>query len=198
MGVNPAISVIVPCYNLEQYILECLNSLKTQSFKDFEVIIVDDGSMDSSRKIIRNFLESAGERFCLIEKSNGGVSSARNAGLHVSKGEYVTFVDGDDWVAVDYLNNLYKCAVNSGADLCVSPMGAFTSKGDKCVVGEFTYLEMKTKRDCLFGIDKMKFLFQSPCCKLYKNEIIGSKSLEFDETCNFGGFIIQFGLLFKC
>ena len=99
------ISVIVPVYNIVDFIGNCLRSLAEQTIYDFEVIIVDDSSTDQSNSIIKQFCRQD-TRFQLISKSNGGVSSARNIGLKCAKGEYIAFVDGDDYVAADYLEFL--------------------------------------------------------------------------------------------
>ncbi len=101
------ISVIVPIYNVEQYLERCLKSIQNQSFTDYEVILVDDGATDHSGKIADDFVKEH-ERFSVIHKENGGLSDARNAGLSKAKGEYVCFIDSDDMVHPDYLKCLYE------------------------------------------------------------------------------------------
>ena len=91
------ISIIVPVYNVDAYIRDCLNSIARQTYKNIEVIMVDDGSTDASGQICDRYCE-LDERFHVIHKKNGGVSSARNSGLEAARGEYIGFVDPDDWI----------------------------------------------------------------------------------------------------
>ena len=101
------ISVIIPIYNVERYIRECLQSVARQSFSAYEVLMVDDGSTDRSGRIAQEYADRY-SRFRLIHKENGGLSSARNAGLEQAKGMYVCFVDADDYITEDYLCRLYE------------------------------------------------------------------------------------------
>ena len=102
---QPKISIIVPVYNSEKYLCACIDSILSQSFRDFELILVDDGSRDSSPRICDDYAQKDG-RVKVIHKANGGVSAARNDGLDIAKGEYVTFIDSDDWVEREYLETL--------------------------------------------------------------------------------------------
>lgn len=97
MNSTPKISIIVPVYNVEKYLRRCLDSIVAQTFTDWECICVDDGSPDGSGKILDEYA-AKDKRFVIIHKENGGVSSARNAGLDIARGEYVTFCDSDDWI----------------------------------------------------------------------------------------------------
>ena len=99
------ISVIVPVYNVEEYIEECLDSIKNQTFTDFEVILVNDGSTDNSQAICELYCDQD-SRFCLINQENKGQSIARNRGVAESKGKFIVFIDSDDIVSVDLLNQL--------------------------------------------------------------------------------------------
>lgn len=100
-------SIIIPVYNCEQYIKRCIESLKKQTFRDFEVLIIDDGSTDNSKKIIEHFIQDD-KHFIYLYKNNAGVSSARNLGLSQSKGNYVIFIDSDDWVEPTLLEEIYN------------------------------------------------------------------------------------------
>lgn len=112
---NPLISVIVPVYNREKYIEKCIRSITEQSYRNLEIIIVNDGSTDGSLEIINSFADSD-SRIRVIDKPNGGVSSARNAGLKEAKGEFIGFVDGDDYIEDDMYLTLIN-AVNEGVDI---------------------------------------------------------------------------------
>lgn len=102
----PLISVLIPIYNVEPYIRECLESVLRQTYPNFEIIVVDDGSTDKSAQICKGYLKRA-KGFTLIEKENGGVSSARNRCIQEAHGEYYTFIDGDDTVDETYLSDLF-------------------------------------------------------------------------------------------
>lgn len=115
---KPIISIIVPSYNVELYIRRCLDSIKNQSFSNFEVIVVDDGSQDSSPKIAEKFAEND-MRFKVIRQDNNGQGSARNNGIELAQGEYLSFVDSDDWVHKDYLLKLYDCIQTTEADIAM-------------------------------------------------------------------------------
>lgn len=97
-------SLIVPAYNIENYIEKCLDSLEGQTFRDFEVILVDDGSSDSTRTIVEHFITGKETQYRLISQKNRGLSSARNTALKYAIGQYIVFVDGDDWIEPDYLS----------------------------------------------------------------------------------------------
>lgn len=112
------ISIIVPVYNVELYIARCLNSIKKQSFLEFEAILVDDGSIDNSFEIAKKFAQED-ERFKVIRQENNGQGSARNHGIDIAKGEYIAFVDSDDWLHEDYLLKLYDCIKKSDADIAM-------------------------------------------------------------------------------
>ena len=111
----PLISVIVPIYKAEQYIARCLDSIKAQSFTDFEVIMIDDGSPDRSGSIAERY--TADPRFKLYRQENAGVGAVRNRGLSLAKGEYIAFVDSDDMIMPQHLDKLYNAARESSAHI---------------------------------------------------------------------------------
>lgn len=113
---NPVVSIIVPVYNKELYISRCLSSLHNQLFKNFEVLIVNDGATDSSAKVIADFLK-LDNRFRYFEQINQGVSSARNTGLAKANGEWLTFVDADDYIDETYLSDIMRTVAETPADL---------------------------------------------------------------------------------
>ena len=111
------ISIIVPIYNVEPYLRRCVDSLLKQSYADFELILVDDGSPDNCGAICDEYA-AMDDRVCVIHKPNGGLSDARNAGLKIAQGAYIAFVDSDDWVTPDYLERMLTALVETGADIC--------------------------------------------------------------------------------
>lgn len=110
------VSIIVPVYNVEQYLKECIESILAQAWKNFEVILVDDGSTDSSGKICDEYSQKK-EFISVIHKKNGGLSSARNAGIDVAQGDYLAFIDSDDVVHPRYLSELVAIVKKEKADL---------------------------------------------------------------------------------
>lgn len=111
------ISVIVPVYNTEKYLQRCVQSILSQTYKDFELILVDDGSTDGSLNICKNF-EAVDSRVRVISGANHGSSVARNIGLDAAVGEYLIFFDSDDWIELDMLSKMYTQAVSARADIC--------------------------------------------------------------------------------
>ncbi len=114
----PLVSVIVPVFNVEPFLAQCLESILAQTYPSLEIILVNDGSTDGSFEICKSFAERDG-RIILVNKTNGGLSDARNAGLAVFKGDYVCFVDSDDYVAPTYISRLFEAAYESDADISV-------------------------------------------------------------------------------
>lgn len=110
------ISIIIPVYNVEPYLERCVRSVLDQSFRDFEIILVNDGSTDRSPEICRR-LASLDGRIKVFDQVNGGLSDARNTGIREASGEYIAFIDSDDWVRQDFLNELQRNLEESGADI---------------------------------------------------------------------------------
>ncbi len=118
------ITVIVPVYNVENYLRKCLDSIITQTYKNIEIVVVNDGSTDASGEICKEFAEMD-HRITYIEQENAGLSAARNTGLNNMSGNYVTFVDSDDWIELDYVETLYKKITEYQADIAVGNYYSF-------------------------------------------------------------------------
>ena len=161
------ISIIVPVYKVEKYLCECVDSILAQTYENFELILVDDGSPDNSGKICDEYAEKD-KRIKVIHKENAGVSSARNTGLDNAKGEYITFIDSDDTVDKRYLELMYKKLEETKADLCFCHFDrfcddAFHSSNEKPFPN---FCTCDTKSDEFFNFVKRFFNF--------KNNILGS------------------------
>ncbi len=115
---SPIISIIVPVYKVEKYLRQCLDSIQNQTFKDWECILVDDGSPDNCGQICDEYAERD-SRFRVIHRENGGLSRARNSALHVARGEYIGFVDSDDWVEPEMFQHLYNLIIENDADIAM-------------------------------------------------------------------------------
>ena len=164
------ISVIVPVYKVEPYLRKCVDSVLGQTFKDFELILVDDGSPDNCGKICDEYA-AADDRVKVIHQANGGLSAARNAGIDWvmshSKSEYVTFIDSDDWVSPDYLSALCK-GTACGADVsCVSCYYVFNDNA-KCRRCDGSGWKIDAPEE--YWVDSLT-LGQMACAKLYRKEL---------------------------
>ncbi|MBR5160328.1 MAG: glycosyltransferase family 2 protein, partial [Thermoguttaceae bacterium] len=112
----PAISVIIPVYNVEPYLRECLDSVVNQTFRDIEIICVNDGSTDGSPAILEEYA-AKDSRIIIIHQQNGGLSAARNSGMNAAKGDFILFVDSDDYIKQNTLEITYNAAIESGAEM---------------------------------------------------------------------------------
>lgn len=112
------VSVIVPVYNSRKYLKECIESIINQDLEEIELILVNDGSTDNSLDICQKYAMKD-SRIKIIDKQNGGVSSARNAGIDAAKGEFIGFVDSDDWINPEMYSNMYKKVKETGSDICI-------------------------------------------------------------------------------
>lgn len=119
---RPKLSVIIPVYKVEKYIRQCLDSVYSQTFRDFEVIIIDDGSPDNCGKICDEYAEKYGDEIKtkVIHKKNGGLCRARNGGIDATQGEWITFVDSDDWLESDYYESIFKSLGDQNVDVFVA------------------------------------------------------------------------------
>lgn len=182
---EPKISVIVPVYNAGKYINRCVDSILAQTFTDFELILVDDGSLDDSLIICKKYVERD-NRVNVVSQTNGGPSKARNLGLKMSKGQYITFIDADDYILENYL----KALVEGSADFVLSGYTNFYEEFNnefKNIPGKNFYID-KNSVEFLKAIEyiETKGLLASPCCKLVKNNLLKDFNIQFDESLNYG------------
>lgn len=178
------ISIVVPVYNAEKYLDECLLSIHKQIYREWECIVVNDGSKDKSADICDEW-SGRDARFRVIHQPNGGVSKARNAGLAVAKGEFVTFIDSDDWVDENYLETL-----NNGkyCDLIVAGIQYEYQDGRKEIrkpTEKFAFSLDEKGLDAFVRVNR-DFLLYGPVSKLYKTSILKGYTITFPEGCSFG------------
>ncbi len=188
----PEISVIVPVYNVEEKIERCLDSLKNQSFTDFEVILINDGSSDKSGEICEKYI-ATDERFKVINQKNQGVSVARNIGISLANGKYLAFVDSDDYVNIDYLYSLYDAIISCNADIAMcNYYMASLSENDvymKHGYGEGDVLEKDSIKSVFY-----KHILDNDCTigyfclwnKIYKSSLIKENHIFLDKEMSFG------------
>lgn len=179
----PKISIIVPVFNVEKYIHDCIESILNQSFKDFELILVNDGSSDRSGDICDEYSKKD-KRIAVIHKENGGQSSARNRGIDIAKGEYVGFIDSDDWIEPDMYKILYEKAIEINADISACNIVEYQKDSSKrffCLDKTDRIFDRNAAINEIYLNERLTF---SPCNKLYKLELF--KGLRFKE-----GYILE-------
>lgn len=179
------VSVIVPVYNVERYVANCLQSICIQTLKDIEIICIDDGSTDSSGKILDAF-KANDNRITVIHKENGGLSSTRNIGLQMAKGEYVAFIDSDDAIDREYLEALYTTAKINCLDICAADMIAFELDAHAPQLTFYQFLRYDRKLDVAHKIQDKYKLAQMPqfnyvINKIYKREPLVKSGIIFEE-----------------
>jgi glycosyltransferase involved in cell wall biosynthesis len=167
----PRISIIVPVYNVERYLSKCIESILAQTFKDFELILVDDGSPDKCPELCDSYAQRD-RRIRVIHKANGGLSDARNAGVKEAKGEYIGFVDSDDYIMPEMYQKLYELITVNKADMAACDV--YNCYGNKKVPQTLVESEIicngkEAFRHMLEGHGTINIWV---CCKLYKSSII--------------------------
>lgn len=168
----PAISVIVPVYNIEDYISKCIESILNQTFTDFELILVDDGSTDQSGKICDEYSKTD-KRIHVIHQLNKGVSNARNTGAHYSKGAYISFIDGDDLVSDEYLNTLYSLCTDHKAEMSICGIQRVINNHIKQTDCTRSELQVSSGKEALIrNALRLDIRFLGPVIKLIERKIV--------------------------
>ena len=180
------LSIIVPIYNVEDYLEECLESLYNIKNIELEIVLVNDGSKDNSFKIMEKFKDMYPEKTVLINKENGGLSSARNAGMKAAVGEYISFIDSDDFIDVDEFERFFKEGQKDKLDVIVGNMRYYTPEktGDPLFRSD-----MIKNSGILKGVDFFWELFQKPKCfreevvdDIYRREFLLKNDIWFNEN----------------
>lgn len=189
MGFEYKISVIIPVYNTEKYLAECLKSLLEQTLEGVEIICVDDGSTDGSADILAKF---ASRGVKIITQKNSGQSAARNNGLKAAKGEYIAFLDSDDWAEKTFLETLYNLAKKGDTDISMCSINVYNEARNSQTAHDcYLSLDVFSKRlegKCFDWQQTKDFLFNIavvPWNKIYKSEFLKNSGLKFVEEVNF-------------
>ena len=174
-------SLIIPAYNAEKYIYNCVASILNQTYGNIEVIIINDGSDDRTLSILRE-LEKKDNRVLIIDKKNGGVSAARNDGIDAATGDYIVFVDADDYLAPDFVAYMLSIAEKTGADFCIS-QNCFTRKNEPQV--ESDEIKTRTSEDAVALLLSPRVIVG--CWnKLYKTEFVRNHNMRFLSSLFYG------------
>ena len=179
------LTIVVPIFNVEEYLQRCLKSIQSQTYTDFEVIMVDDGSTDGSSEIARNY-STKDKRFRYVYQQNNGQGSARNRGIRMANGDFLCFVDSDDFVHNQYLELLYKTAQENGAQIA--------SYGVERVFEDGRIVDYKITNQSGTSVikDIEKYLLTasfSVCNKIFRKELFDN--LEFPEQMKFEDFALM-------
>jgi glycosyltransferase involved in cell wall biosynthesis len=170
-----SISIIVPVFNSEKYLEDCIKSILSQTFRDFELILINDGSADKSGELCEYF-QSQDSRVKVIHQKNQGVSAARNAGLSISNGKYIGFVDSDDTIEFDMYESLYKCALEYEADISACRFRRI-NENERNQSSNSGEIKVYNKDEGLSAFLKQE-ISGSICDKIYKHELIKNKKFE--------------------
>jgi glycosyltransferase EpsH len=204
----PKVSIIIPIYNVEKYLQQCIDSCINQNLKEIEIILINDGSTDSSIAIC-NHNAQRDSRIVIVHQSNKGLSGARNAGIEIARSEYLLFLDADDWIDATTCEEVYNSAINHNADVIFwSTIKEYQDRRslnvpilnkDFIFVGE----DLKWLQRRLIGLTGKELLyptktdaFNSAWGKLYRRSLLMSKSIRFVDTKEIGSEDVLFNIQF--
>lgn len=191
------VSIIIPVYNAERYLRRCLDTIVNQTFKNLEIILINDGSTDNSLNIMNQYKRKH-KNIEIINQQNSGQGEARNKGMSIAKGNYITFADADDWLSEDYVEVLYETIKNNNADISVCNMIMVMSKTFKEIKS------MKFPKSELNGDEAVRDLLQDkelksyPWGKLYKKSIFLENNIIFPARMFYEDLGIIFQAFYYC
>lgn len=191
---NDLVSIIVPVYNVEKYLKKCVDSIINQTYKNLEIVLVDDGSTDNSRNICDEYAKKD-SRIKVIHKQNGGLSDARNVGIDNSKGKYITFIDSDDTIENDYVEYLYSLLKKYKTKLSICNYNVITN--NKII--SYTTKDLEFKFDKITALKELlkenKFSVSS-CAKMYEKKLFNNVKFPVGKLCEDNG--TTYKLVEKC
>lgn len=171
---NKKVSIIVPVYNTEKYLRKCLDSLVNQTLEDIDIIIVNDGSTDKSEDIINEYIEKYNDKITYIKQENMGQAKARNKAIEQANGEYLSFVDSDDFVDLDMYKIMYEKAKKEDLDVVICDFNMVYEKGK--ILNRSNYKELSND-----NVINYILAIPGPCAKIYKTKIWKENNIKFPE-----------------
>lgn len=184
-SLNVNVSVIIPCYNCEKYIIRAIKSLEIQTYKNFEVIIVNDGSTDSSDEIIKSYLKDTNLKYKYFYQENSGVSKSRNKGIDNANGKYITFLDSDDLYHKDFLQSLVSLIESNDVDTVYCSYTRDISTIINETVTDENSIDILNHNELMNN-----FMYRKGPCGffnyIYKNSIVNDFNIRFDERTRYG------------
>ena len=186
------VSVIVPVYNTEKYLVNCLESLVNQTLQEIQIVIINDGSTDSSLEIIKSYSEKYPNKIVYETQENGGQAVARNRALELCTGEYIGFLDSDDFVKKEMYQKMYEKAIAQDADYVACGYTDITYKDEKKIVLHQYVASKKAvcQKDLFFGA------LVSPFIHIYRREIIEKSQVRFPEKVIYEDTALEFNNLY--
>ena len=180
-GSIPKISFVVPIYNGEKYLERCVSSIQSQTFTDYEIILVNDGSTDNSLSLCQKFAAND-SKITVLSKENGGQGSARNAGIEIAKGEYITFPDVDDWIEPDMCEDMYNLARKGDYDVAIAGANNYSQELKLINSVHYDCISLRGNKECFANI--MTFLpttllFDVVWNKIYRRDFLIHNGLKF-------------------
>lgn len=176
MSENIKVSVVIPVYNVEKYIKQCLDSVINQTLKDIEIICINDGSKDNTLAILKEYAQKD-SRIVLIDKENEGLSAARNQGTDIARGEYISYIDSDDWVDINYLEALYNAAKKYNSDVACSSIIRVTGsrRRNKLIYTKEEYTQDVDKKNELTNVPVYSYVWN----KIYRRDKLLKSGVKF-------------------
>lgn len=200
MEVNnaPILSIIIPVYNVELYLKNCLDSILNQNINNYEIILINDGSTDNSSIICDEYVNKY-SNIKVIHKSNGGLSDARNNGLKIAKGKYILFIDSDDFIEPESLKNIIKYTVNNVDIIFLDAYKYFDNKSIEKVDTDFCTEKLKTNnKDILLdNISRMNKFSGSACSKAIRREFLLDNNILFENNITMEDIDLNLKILTK-
>ena len=189
---KPLISIIVPVYNAEKYLPACLDSICNQTLRELEIIVVDDGSTDGSGKIADEYA-LADSRIQVVHKRNGNPGATRNVGLELMTGEYVGFIDGDDWIEPDMYRNLYRQAEADHSDVVITGVKVEFTRDKRYLLQQFNQTSVSEEADILKLFFQLHDLHLSayPVNKIYRKSVLKQGGIRFPELLPYEDLIFN-------
>ena len=192
----PQVTIIVPCYNVETYIEQCIKSILNQTYSNIQLILIDDGSTDNTNDVISKLIEDR-NNVIYIKKNNFGVSNARNTGIENATGDYIMFVDSDDYISKNMITNMYKLMNKYNSDIVKCNIfkeyiDADIIKIDKPIYSRVKYLDSKNFYKTIYKKILSTEIMNSSCSSLFKTDIIRENNIRFREDIHNGEDAIFF------
>ena len=195
---EPKVSIIVPVYNTEKYLNKCIESIRNQTLKEIEIILIDDGSSDKSTEILDKY-SAIDSRIIVIHQENLGQGAARDRGIEIAKGEYIGFVDSDDWVDLDMYEKLYSIGKDNRAEMVVCNRRVYKSNNEISTVIDVGNSNIKNVKENTIDylINNLFYPYSVSCCnKIYLRDVIDGMGLRFKSVKDVGSEDLLFNICY--
>lgn len=178
---QPKVSILVPCYNVEKYIRQCMDSVVNQTLKDIEIICINDGSKDNTLSILQEYAK-ADNRIVIIDKANSGYGDSMNQGLKKASGEYIGIVESDDFIDPDMFEKLYNVAIQNNVEVVKSNFYAYVTKTD--INTKVTVIPPEDENQVIYPRERQGIFWSQPCiwAAIYKKDFLQKYNIDFLPT----------------